>query len=223
MVDEQIEARGVTDRRVLEAMRSVPRHRFVPDRMVDEAYADHPLPIGQGQTVSQPYIVAFMVEALGQPAGARVLEIGTGSGYQAAVLAAAGFRVFTTEIWPALAHEVEDVLRDLGYGDVKVRCSDGSFGWTEEAPFDGIVVAAAAPDVVPQALLDQLAPGGTLVIPVGREFQVLWRYRRTLEGYRSENLLDVRFVPLTGGGLHRPGSPPSDFRHKSHANQHWHC
>jgi protein-L-isoaspartate(D-aspartate) O-methyltransferase len=196
MVDEQIASRGVCDARVLAAMRSVPRHRFVPERMIDEAYADYPLPIGQGQTISQPYIVAFMTEALELTPGARVLEVGTGCGYQAAVLAAAGFRVFTTEIRPVLAEGATSLLRELGHLDIAVRCSDGTLGWPEEAPFEGIVVSAAAADCVPPALFEQLSPAGTLVIPVGREMQILWRYRRTASGWRGEQLLDVRFVPL---------------------------
>jgi protein-L-isoaspartate(D-aspartate) O-methyltransferase len=150
--------------------------------------------------VSQPYIVAFMTEALGLGPGARVLEIGTGSGYQAAVLAEAGFLVWTVEIRPTLAEEAATTLRELGYDEacVHLRCSDGALGWPEAAPFDGIL-AAAAPCVVPPALLDQLAPGGVLVIPVGEEEQVLWRYRRTPGGFKGEELFAVRFVPMVGG------------------------
>ena len=200
MVREQIVGRGVRDPRVLAAMACVPRHRFVPDKLVEDAYGDFPVSIAQGQTVSQPYIVAYMTEALGLAPGARVLEIGTGSGYQAAVLAETGFSVWTVEIRPSLADEAEMTLRELGYDEARVhlRCGDGALGWPEAAPFDGIL-AAAAPRVVPPALLDQLAPGGVLVIPVGEQQQALWRYRRTPGGFKGEELLAVRFVPMVGG------------------------
>lgn len=197
MVAEQIAARGVRDARVLAAMERVPRHRFVPEELRAEAYEDHPLPIGDEQTISQPYIVAFMVAALGLPPGARVLEIGAGSGYQAAVLAAAGFHVFTIEIVSSLANEAEKNLSELGLENVHVRHGDGALGWPEDAPYDGIIVAAA-PRVVPHALFDQLAMGGRLIVPVGGEVQELWRYVRTHGGFQGEQLLDVRFVPMTG-------------------------
>jgi protein-L-isoaspartate(D-aspartate) O-methyltransferase len=198
MVADQIARRGVCDARVLEAMNRVPRHRFVPGRHVDDAYADAPLPIGFGQTVSQPYIVGFMIEALGLPDGGRVLEIGTGTGYQAAVLSETGYEVFTIEIIENLAAEAEENLKDLGYQNVHLRCSDGALGWPEEAPFDGII-AAAAPAVVPSRLLDQLAPDGVLVIPIGVEEQELWRYQRTSDGFEKRRLMSVRFVPMVGG------------------------
>jgi protein-L-isoaspartate(D-aspartate) O-methyltransferase len=198
MVSEQIEARGVRDPRVLRAMRAVPRHRFVPESRVDEACEDWPVPIGHGQTVSQPYIVACMIEALGLGPGARVLEIGTGCGYQAAVLAEAGFGVFTVEIVPELAREAASRLSMLGYTGVRVRQGDGHEGWPEEAPFAGIILAAA-PAEVPAALFDQLAPDGVLVAPVGRGAQDLWRHRRTPQGLAGERLLPVRFVPMVRG------------------------
>lgn len=199
MVREQIVGRGVRDPRVLAAMACVPRHLFVPDKLGEEAYGDFPVSIAQGQTVSQPYIVAYMTEALGLAPGARVLEIGTGSGYQAAVLAETGFLVWTVEIRPTLADEAEATLRELGYEEARahLRCGDGALGWPEAAPFDGIL-AAAAPRVVPPALLDQLGPGGVLVIPVGEDQQALWRYRRTPGGFKGEELLAVRFVPMVG-------------------------
>ena len=159
MVESQIETRGVTDSNVLEAMRSVPRHRFVPEDSKGDPYGDYPLPIGYGQTISQPYIVAMMSEALGVDAGAKVLEIGTGSGYQAAVLAAMGCEVYTMEIIPELATRAEAALEELGY-DVTVGNADGYFGWSDHAPFDGIIVTAA-PDHVPQPLIEQLKPGAT--------------------------------------------------------------
>ncbi|WP_442887343.1 protein-L-isoaspartate(D-aspartate) O-methyltransferase [Congregicoccus parvus] len=195
MVARQIAARGVRDPRVLEAMRRVPRHRFVDPADVAEAYSDGPLPIGGGQTISQPYIVAYMIEALEAPVGGRILEVGTGLGYQAAVLAEAGFEVHSIELRPDLAHRAAELLADLGYGRVHLRMGDGSRGWPEAAPFDGIVVAAAA-EALPEDLLDQLALGAALVIPVGGAEQTLWRYRRTFSGFRGEELFAVRFVPL---------------------------
>jgi protein-L-isoaspartate(D-aspartate) O-methyltransferase len=197
MVHEQILGRGIKDENVLQAMRTVPRHRFISGRLAAEAYTDHPVEIGEGQTVSQPYIVAYMIEALGLAPGARVLEIGTGTGYEAAVLAEAGFRVWSVEVRRALAAEAERILGGLGYGSPRVhlRCGDGTLGWPEAAPFDGILGAAAAHHVPPD-LLDQLAPDGVLIIPVGDRHQVLWRYRRTASGFHGEELLAVRFVPM---------------------------
>ena len=165
MVSTQIERRGVTAPRVLDAMRRVPRHRFVPDSLQREAYADTPLPIGHRQTISQPYIVGYMTEALQLPPEAKVLEVGTGSGYQAAVLAEIARTVLTIEIVPELAADAGRILDDLGYDNIEVRAGDGYRGWPEEAPFDGILVAAAPPHV-PPALVDQLAVGARLVIPV---------------------------------------------------------
>ena len=197
MVDMQIRARGIRDPRVLEAMRTVPRHRFVPPALQDQAYADTPLPIGSEQTISQPYIVAYMTEALRLPPDAVVLEIGTGSGYQAAVLAAVAREVYSIEIVPELAARAAQVLAELGYDNVHLQTGDGYQGWPEAAPFDGIIVTAA-PDHVPPALVDQLAVGARLVIPVGRFAQDMRIVTRTAEGAVSETTIPVRFVPMTG-------------------------
>ena len=195
MVDAQIAARGVGDARVLAAMRAVPRHRFVDPSLADQAYDDHPLPIGHGQTISQPYIVAYMVEQLQLRPGGRVLEVGTGCGYQAAVLAELAREVYTVEIVEPLARCAAETLAELGYANVHVRHGDGYHGWPERAPFDGIIVAAAAPHV-PPALVDQLAPGGRLIIPVGRLDQEIRLITRSHEGIVQERLIQVRFVPL---------------------------
>ena len=197
MVDRQIRARGIRDPRVLEAMRTVPRHRFVPPALQDQAYADTPLPIGSEQTISQPYIVAYMTEALDLPPGAVVLEIGTGSGYQAAVLAAVAREVYSIEIVPELAARAAQALDETGYGNIHLRTGDGYRGWPEAAPFDGIIVTAA-PDHVPRALVDQLAVGARLVIPVGRFSQDMRIVTRTADGAVSETTIPVRFVPMTG-------------------------
>jgi protein-L-isoaspartate(D-aspartate) O-methyltransferase len=202
MVEHQIARRGVADRLVLEAMRAVPRHRFVPADVRDHAYADTPLPIGYGQTISQPYIVALMSEALQVEAGDRVLEIGTGSGYQAAVLAEMGLEVYTIEIVPELAERAAGDLAAAGYGEVHTRNADGYWGWEEEAPFDAIIVTAA-PDHVPQPLVGQLGPGGRLVIPVGPvgAVQTLWVFALDEEGeLLGQNLGAGRFVPFTRAG-----------------------
>ena len=198
MIEEQIIARGVTHAPTLAALRAVPRHRFVPADVQREAYADHPLPIGHGQTISQPFIVAFMTEAVDVKPGEKVLEIGTGSGYPAAILAAMGAKVFTIEIIPALAERAADTLRELGFDQVRVRAGDGYQGWPAEAPFDAIVVTAA-PDAIPPALLDQLAEGGRLVIPVGPQHggQELMLVTKTKGKLHQRNLLPVRFVPFT--------------------------
>lgn len=197
MVEEQIVARGVKDPEVLAAMATVPRHEFVPPGEADQAYADHPLPIGFGQTISQPYIVALMTELLDVQPGDRVLEIGTGSGYQAAVLAEITDRVYTVEIIPELATAAAERLERLGYGAIAVRSGDGYFGWPENAPFDEIIVTAA-PDHVPPPLLRQLAEGGRLVIPVGPPggYQTLWRITKRDGEVVSENITGVLFVPL---------------------------
>ncbi|MBS1249767.1 MAG: Protein-L-isoaspartate O-methyltransferase [Chloroflexi bacterium] len=199
MVETQIKARGVTDPAVLAAMENVPRHEFVPDRYWDQAYADHPLPIGHGQTISQPYIVALMSETLGIQAGDRVLEVGTGSGYQAAVLAEMSVEIYTIEIIPELADQAEELLDDLSYQNVQVLNADGYFGWEEHAPFDAIIVTAA-PDHLPQPLANQLQEGGRLVIPIGPvgAVQTLWLFEKVEGEMEATNLGAVRFVPLTG-------------------------
>lgn len=194
---EAITARGITDGRVLIAMRDVPRHEFAPAELADHAYDDRALPIGFGQTISQPSVVALMTELLDIEPGDTVLEVGTGSGYQAAVLAEITDTVYTVEIVPQLARTAADRLERLGYEDVEVRTGDGYFGWEEHAPFDGIIVTAA-PDHVPPPLLRQLADGGYLVIPVGPQgnYQTLWRITERNGEVVSENITDVLFVPL---------------------------
>jgi len=198
MVDDQIEARGIRDPRVLAAMRTVPRDRFVPPDVVSLAYADQPLPIGHGQTISQPYIVAYMSEALRVTDQSRVLEIGTGSGYQAAILGELAHEVYTIELIPALADRARETLASLGYTNVHVRTGDGYLGWPEQAPFDAIMVTAA-PDHVPQPLVDQLAVGGRLVIPVGDFDQEIRILTRTPAGVQETRTIPVRFVPLRRG------------------------
>jgi len=197
MVSLQVAARGVRDARVLDALRAVPRHLFVPEAVRPYAYEDNPLPIGEGQTISQPYIVAVMTEMLKVQPGARVLEVGTGSGYQAAVLAAMGVEVFTIEIVEPLGIQARTRLAELGHERVHVRIGDGYRGWPEEAPFDGIIVTAA-PDHVPAPLVEQLREGGRLVIPVGRVEQNLLAIVRTARGLEEVERLPVRFVPMTG-------------------------
>ncbi len=197
MVERDIASRGVADPRVLEVMREVPRHLFVPPDQAAQAYDDHPLPIGSGQTISQPYIVAFMTEQLRLTGKERVLEIGTGSGYQTAVLARLAARVYSIEIRPELAEEARRRLEASGVSNVEVRAGDGWFGWNEEAPFDGILVTAA-PEKVPEPLLAQLAPGGRMVIPVGGFYQELKVIERTPDGFRERSVLPVRFVPFVG-------------------------
>jgi protein-L-isoaspartate(D-aspartate) O-methyltransferase len=197
MVTQQIEARGVADPRVLEAMRRVPRHAFVPPSQAAQAYADHPLPIGLDQTISQPFIVAIMAELAELLPGDRVLEVGTGSGYGAAVLAELAAEVYTIEILEPLALRAAATLKRLGYAKVHVRAGDGYAGWPEAAPFDAIVVTAAAPRV-PPLLLEQLAEGGHLVIPVGDTLQQLEVYTRAPEGVLRRRVFPVRFVPMTG-------------------------
>ena len=196
MVREQIERRGVSDPRVLRAMEAVPRHLFVPESFRASAHDDGPLPIGEGQTISQPYIVAFMSEAIRPRPADRVLEVGTGSGYQTAVLSRLVRHVDTIEVRPRLAEIADRRLRNLGYTNVTSRVGDGHLGLPEEAPFDAIVVTAA-PQEMPPALLDQLAVGGRLVIPLGTLDQELVRVTRREDGYDREPLLPVRFVPLT--------------------------
>ncbi len=203
MVKETIEARGVSDPDVLRAMRAVPRHRFVPAEFVDQAYEDHPLPIGYGQTISQPYVVAWMTELLELQPGEKVLEIGTGSGYQAAVLAEIGYvDVYTIEIVPELAESAAARLKELGYTQVHVTQGDGYYGWQEHAPFDAIIVTAA-PDHLPAPLVEQLAPGGRIVIPIGPPgwYQTLWKFVLEEGELKAYSLGGVRFVPFTGEGV----------------------
>ena len=194
MVDEQIVTRDIKSPRVLDAMRKVPRHEFVPESMRGEAYGDTPLPIGYGQTISQPYIVAYMSEALELEPSHRVLEIGTGSGYQAAILGELAKEVFSIEIVVPLASAARQTLARLGYKNVHVRAGNGYLGWPEEAPFDRVMVTAA-PDEVPQALVDQLKVGGLMAIPVGIGVQELRILRRTANGVETLRTLPVRFVP----------------------------
>jgi protein-L-isoaspartate(D-aspartate) O-methyltransferase len=197
MVDEQIAGRDIRDPRVLEAMRQVPRHEFVPEERRADAYVDAPLPIGLGQTISQPYIVAYMSEALELQASHRVLEIGTGSGYQAAILGLLAKEVYTIEIVEPLADRARATLRRLGHANVHVRTGNGYLGWPEQAPFDRIMVTAA-PDEVPPALVAQLRIGGLMAIPVGTGVQELRVLRRTADGLEILRTLPVRFVPMTG-------------------------
>ncbi|HPA16810.1 MAG TPA: protein-L-isoaspartate(D-aspartate) O-methyltransferase [Verrucomicrobiae bacterium] len=203
MVEQQIIARGVKDQRVLDAMRSVPRHLFVPEGLIREAYGDYPLPIGHGQTISQPYIVALMTELLRVEPGHKILEIGTGSGYQAAVLGHITTNVFTIEIVRELADEARGRLTQFGFPPNRVICGDGYAGLPSEQPFDGIIVTAA-PDHVPAPLVEQLKPGGRLVLPVGETFghQELKVIEKQRNGKLIEtNIIPVRFVPLTGEGV----------------------
>jgi protein-L-isoaspartate(D-aspartate) O-methyltransferase len=198
MVEHQIKDRGVTDQKVLQAMMDVPRHIFVPAEYdVNTAYADTPLPIGHGQTISQPYIVAFMTEAAQLKGGEKVLEIGTGSGYQAAVLSKIVKEVYTIEIIEALGKNAEKVLKENGYNNVHVKIGDGYAGWPEQAPFD-VIMITAAPDEVPNNLLKKLKVGGRMIVPVGSFVQELMRITKTEKGIANENLLPVRFVPMTG-------------------------
>jgi len=203
MVQQQLEARGIRDPRVLAAMGKVPRHEFVSERYQSQAYNDSPLPIGEQQTISQPYIVAFMTEQLQLKGNERVLEVGTGSGYQAAVLAEICRDVYTIEIIDQLATAARETLERLGYRMVRVRTGDGYRGWPEVAPFDAIIVTAA-PDHVPQPLIDQLKIGGRMIVPVGEANQELIRLTKTADGVREERLLPVRFVPMTGEAQTRP-------------------
>jgi len=197
MVSEQIEGRGVVSAAVLDAMRSVKRHLFVPEDLRSRAYDDHPLPIGLGQTISQPYIVAYMTEVVQPKPHQRILEIGTGSGYQAAVLAEIVDKVYTIEIIAELGTSARIRLEDLGYENVETRIADGYYGWEEVSPFDAIVVTAAA-EYIPPSLIDQLKDGGRMIIPVGSPFmvQMLMLVEKKGEGFTTEALMPVRFVPL---------------------------
>jgi protein-L-isoaspartate(D-aspartate) O-methyltransferase len=198
MVNSQLITRGIRNPRVLAAIRRVPRHRFIPSHLWDQAYNDYPLPIGEDQTISQPYIVALMTEILEPREADRVLEIGAGSGYQAAILAELVAQVFTMDRVGPLADRAQEALRSLGYGNIKVRLGDGTLGWPEKAPFDGIIVTAAAPQV-PRPLTEQLALNGRLVVPVGDRYsQTLTLVRKTKEGLKFEYHGGCRFVPLIG-------------------------
>ena len=198
MVDSQIKSRGIGDERVLAAMRNIPRHCFVPQDMRRHAYKDEPLPIGQGQTISQPYIVAYMTDALQTGARHRILEVGTGSGYQTAVLAELVEEVCTIEILPELTDRARAVLKDLGYTNIRFRNGDGALGWEEYAPYDGIMVTAA-PGAIPEVLKQQLKVGARLVLPVGVAFQDLVLVTRLAKKFTSRKLIPVRFVPLVRG------------------------
>ena len=201
MVETQIHRRGVKDTLVLNAMKNVPRHKFVPASMKNQAYIDSPLPIGENQTISQPYIVGFMTESLQLKGPEKVLEIGTGSGYQAAVLSEIADSVFSIEIVATLGQRAKELLNDLGYKNIQVRIGDGYQGWPEHAPFDAIIVTAA-PVKIPQPLVDQLKPGGRMIIPVGDYYQELILITKSSNGkITKKSILPVRFVPMTGEAL----------------------
>jgi len=197
MVDIQLRARGVSNHRILDAMLRVPRHLFIPEREREAAYHDGPVPLSGGQTISQPYIVAVMTDFIHPEPDDRVLEVGTGSGYQTAILAELVSEVYTIEIAPTLGRQAAQLLQDLGYKNVHARIGDGHRGWPEAAPFDAIVVTAA-PERIPSALEAQLAIGGRLIIPVGAHSQDLILVTRTSEGLKRETVAPVRFVPMTG-------------------------
>ncbi len=197
MVEDQIQRRGITNENVIVAMKSVQRHLFVPQNLVNRAYEDNPLPIGFNQTISQPFVVAYMTEIAALTEEAKVLEIGTGSGYQTAVLAEIVSEVFSIEIIPELAIRSRNLLDELGYRNLTIKSGDGYQGWPEEAPFDAIVVTAA-PNHVPPALIEQLAVGGKLVIPVGQIQQEMTIITKTDNGASTVQTLPVRFVPMTG-------------------------
>lgn len=197
MIENQIRARGIKDEVVLNTIRKVDRQKFVPEEIRHHAYSDRPLPIGEGQTISQPYIVALMTELLELKKGNRVLEVGTGSGYQAAILAELADHVYTIETIGSLALSAERLLRELGYRNINVKIGDGYIGWEEFAPFDAIIVTAA-PSHVPQPLLDQLKEGGRLVIPVGDYYQELKKITKVKGKIKSQNVIPVVFVPMIG-------------------------
>jgi protein-L-isoaspartate(D-aspartate) O-methyltransferase len=197
MIDTQLRRRGIDDPAVLAAMDEVPRHRFVPQAYVDDSYGDHPLPIGEGQTISQPYVVALMVQLLKPTGRERVLEVGTGSGYHAAVLSRTVSEVFSIEIVEPLGRRAAAVLEQLGYQNVHLRIGDGYEGWPEEAPFDAILLTAAPPRI-PEPLLEQLAVGGRMVLPLGDFDQQLLVLTRTEDGFERQTVAPVRFVPMTG-------------------------
>lgn len=195
MVQTQIESRNVKDRQVLDAMRKVPRHSFVPDNMIKHAYNDEPLPIGEGQTISQPYIVAYMTEMIAPQPQHKILEVGTGSGYQTAILAEIAAEIFSIEILDSLSKKAQQTLGELGYTNVKFKTGDGSLGWEEHAPYDGIIVTAA-PRKLPESLPLQLALQGKMIIPVGEAFQELVLVTKEKKKIKKRSLIPVRFVPL---------------------------
>lgn len=195
MVMSQLAARGIRDRKILDVMKKVPRHLFVPKDLLSHAYADEPLPIGEGQTISQPYIVGYMTEVLALKGEERVLEIGTGSGYQTAILAEIAHEVFTVELIESLSLRAQEILKKLKYTNILYKIGDGTYGWAEQAPFDAIMVTAA-PDKVPHALEVQLKIGGKMIIPVGEGFQELVLISRGTRRFKRKKMLPVRFVPL---------------------------
>lgn len=197
MVEDQIISRGIKNKKLIEAMREVPRHEFVPDNWKDYSYSDGPLPIGQGQTISQPYIVAIMTELLEVNEGDRILEIGTGSGYQAAILSKMGCEVYTVEIVEELTEKAKKVIEKLGYENIHFMVGDGYEGWKENSPYDGIIVTASPPEI-PQPLLDQLKTRGKLVLPVGHDHQELELITKTESGSDIKDIIPVAFVPMTG-------------------------
>jgi protein-L-isoaspartate(D-aspartate) O-methyltransferase len=213
LVEHDIKGAGIVNEDVLRVMREVPRHEFVPLEYLGQAYEDHPLPIGYGQTISQPYIVAWMTELLELQPGEKVLEIGTGSGYQAAILAELGYvDVYTIEIVPELAESAATRLQDLGYTNVQVKQGDGYYGWPEYAPFDAIIVTAA-PDHLPAPLAEQLTEDGRLVIPIGPPgfYQSMWKFVKEEGELKAYNLGGVAFVPFTGSGVEQPESEPTSM------------
>ncbi|KPK86426.1 MAG: protein-L-isoaspartate O-methyltransferase [Bacteroides sp. SM23_62_1] len=195
MVSDQIVARGISDTRVINAMKNTPRHLFVPDDLIEYAYNDHPLPIGYGQTISQPYIVAIMTELLELSGTDKVLEIGTGSGYQAAILSQLADTCYSIEIVRELAELSSKRMDELGYKNVVVKWGDGYLGWPEHAPFDAIIVTAA-PEELPEELVNQLKTAGKMVVPVGKLYQSLLLITKTKKGYQQRNIIPVRFVPM---------------------------
>jgi len=197
MIEYQLKRRGISDQKVLNAMNRIPRERFVPEHLISHAYDDGPLPIGEGQTISQPYIVAYMTEQLRLNGSEKVLEIGTGSGYQAAVLAEISKEVYTIEIIETLSKKSEKLLKELGYSNIKFKIGDGYFGWKEYAPFDAIIITAAPPEI-PEPLIEQLKTGGRLIAPVGNTYQELILVTKTEKGIIKESLIPVAFVPMRG-------------------------
>lgn len=200
MVETQIKARGIKDYRVLSAMLKIERHLFVPETLRSSAYSDQPLPIGEGQTISQPYIVALMTDLLELKGGERVLEVGTGSGYQAAILAELAKEVYTIEIIERLASSAKNLLFDLGYRNITVKAGDGYLGWPEVAPFDAIIITCA-PDHIPKPLLEQLKEGGRMVVPVGTYSQELKKIIKRSGKIETTDIIPVIFVPMTGEGV----------------------